>query len=79
MKQYIAAKPCNFGGRRYNIGEAIEAGTVDPNRAPTLIKYGIIQEADDKAAPQAKAPTNTPVEQPDAAKAKKQTGRKKVE
>ena len=75
MDKFIAAKPCSFGGRRYNIGEAIEAGTVDPNRVETLIKYGIIKRADDKEASQAKAPS----EQSDAIKAKKQNGRKKVE
>ena len=73
--QFVAAKPCSFGGRRYSIGEAIEAGTVDPNRAEALIKYGIIKRADNKKPPQAAAQS----EQANATKAKKATGRKKVE
>ena len=42
MKKYIAAKHCNFGGKAYMIGETIPTELIDPNRAPTLVKYGTI-------------------------------------
>ena len=73
MNQYIAVKHCNFAGRRYNTGEAIEPGAVDPNRAPTLEKYGIIRMADDGEAQQMNAKPSI------ATKAKRQNDRKKVE
>lgn len=69
MEKYIASKPCSFGGRRYNIGEVIEAGAVDPNRAKALIRYGTIRPAGDEKVNE--APAN-PEE-------KKQSRRKKVE
>lgn len=55
MKKYIAAKHCNFGGKAYMIGETIPTELIDPNRAPTLVKYGTIQEVEE-AEPD-KAPT----------------------
>lgn len=81
MKRYIAAKPCSFGGRRYEIGEAIEAGAVDPNRASKLIGFGVIRADDGTEEPQTAtpAPAETIDAAPATAKAKKQTRRKKVE
>lgn len=42
MKKYYAAKPRNFGGKTYFIGNEIPASLIDPNREKKLIQYGII-------------------------------------
>ena len=42
MKRYIAKKPCNFGGKRYYIGDEIPTDAVLPERENALVKYGTI-------------------------------------
>ena len=42
MANYIATKPCTFAGNDYVIGDAIDAGAVDPSMADFLIRIGLI-------------------------------------
>lgn len=52
---YIAKKPCNFGGKQRYIGDEIPDELVDPGRAETLVRIGLIEHVPEK-------PGNTSVE-----------------
>ena len=60
MTTFKAAKPCSFGGQRYIIGDTIPGEFIDPNRAGTLAKIGVIQihEEPDPVEPAEITPEN---------------------
>lgn len=42
MKIYTAQKPCRFGGKEYHIGDEVPEKLIDPTRAKSLIKFGLL-------------------------------------
>lgn len=45
---YIAKKPCRFADKQFFIGEQIPDELVAPERAGILVKYGLIEYAEEK-------------------------------
>lgn len=59
MVVYIAKKPCRFGGQSYLIGDKIPADKIQPRRAGSLVRMGVVEQREEKEA--SKAPSPEPV------------------
>lgn len=60
MKKITCKKPCNIGGTRFAIGDAVPNELVAPDREATLIRYGLIAVEDVPDATANAPAINTP-------------------